>query len=58
MNEKLTYDQWKEKYSYKITDEFKNPLKKLYGIDVEKEIEEAMKKEYQKYINGFYEIKK
>lgn len=53
MNEqKLTYEQWCEKYTITVTDEARQALKEYHNIDSDIEIEQIRRKEYEFYING------
>ena len=53
MNEKLTYEEWREKYAKVSIDvDVVESLQKLHNVDAHKEIEAAMRKEYEFYING------
>lgn len=52
MNEKLTYEEWRKKYTVEITEDAKNGLKDIHNIDAEKEIESAMRMEYEWYLNN------
>jgi len=51
MNEKLTYEEWREKY-VSISDEARKSLKELHNIDADKEVDQAVRKEYEFYVNG------
>lgn len=51
-NQKLTYEQWRERYSVEITEEARTVLKTLHNVDADLEIEKAMRREYNSYING------
>lgn len=50
-NQKLTYEQWRERYSIEITEQARTELKLLHGVDADSEIEQAMRREYDRYIN-------
>lgn len=53
---KLNFEQWKEKYIAKISQEQLDFLKDTHGIEnPEKIIEENHKIEYEKYVNGFWD---
>jgi hypothetical protein len=51
MNEKLTYEEWRAKYMVTVTDDVVSELNN-HNIDALKEIETAMRKEYEFYLNG------
>jgi hypothetical protein len=53
MNEKLTYEQWLTKQFGKVTvaEDVKENLRQFYNIDAAKEIESAIRKEYELYLN-------
>ena len=54
MSQKLTYEEWREKYAkVSIDTEVVESLQKLHNIDAHKEIEAAMQKEYEVYAGGF-----
>jgi hypothetical protein len=56
MNEKLSYEEWRDRYWGQVTmaDELKVELKQLHNIDADTEIESTMRKEYELYLNGEY----
>jgi hypothetical protein len=56
MNEKLSYEEWRDRYWGQVTmaDELKVELKQLHNIDADTEIESAMRREYELYLNGEY----
>jgi hypothetical protein len=53
MNEKLTYEQWRDRYFGKVTvaEGVREDLQRFHNIDAAKEIENAMRKEYALYLN-------
>lgn len=55
MNEKLTYEEWRENYAkVSIDNDVVESLQKLHNVDAHAEIEAAMRKEYEIYLNGEY----
>ena len=54
MNEKLTFEEWRARITVTIADGVRENLKGLHNIDADKEIENAMRKEYEFYLNGEY----
>lgn len=54
MNEKLSYEDWRERYvgSVSISDEARNSLKEFHNIDADEEVEQALRKEYDFYFNN------
>jgi len=52
MNEKLTYEEWRKRYTVSFGDDIKSQLKELHDIDADVEIEEAMRLEYKFYLDG------
>lgn len=46
---KLTYEEWRKKNPTTITDNVIESLKLFHDVDVEKEIEELIKQEYEHY---------
>lgn len=52
MKEKLTYEEWRDRYCNLVprSDEEKEELKQLHGINVDEEIESALRKEYELYL--------
>ena len=52
MVQKLTYEQWCEKFTISVTDKVKQELKEYHNIDADAEVEQARRKEYEFYING------
>jgi hypothetical protein len=52
MNEKLTYEQWREKYAAVISDETRRSLKEIHGLDLDKEVEQILRKDYNFYCNN------
>ena len=55
MKEKLTFEEWCEKYTLPVTDEIRQDMKNRFNLDADKEIELALRAQYQIYINGEYE---
>lgn len=57
MNEQLSYEEWRSRYWGQVTmaDELKAELKQLHNIDANQEIESAMRREYELYLNGEYD---
>lgn len=53
VNDKLTYEQWRQYFS-PVTNDVRTTLKELHNVDADKEIEEAIRKEYEFYINNEY----
>jgi hypothetical protein len=51
MNEKLTYEEWRKRYTVSFGD-VKSQLKELHDIDADAEIEAAMRLEYDFYLKG------
>lgn len=51
MKEKLTYKEWRVRHIVNISPEVKEDLKKFHNIDAVDEIEKAMRKEYEYYLN-------
>ena len=52
MNEKLTYEEWRKRYTVSLGDDIKSQLKELHDIDADVEIEKAMRLEYKFYLDG------
>ena len=52
MNEKLTYEEWRKRYTVSLADDIKLQLKELHNIDADAEIEAAMRLEYDFYLEG------
>jgi len=52
-NEKLTYEEWCVLYFGQITipEDVKEDLKRLHNVDADKEIEVAIRKRYDYYLN-------
>ena len=55
MNEKLSYEEWVEKYCAPVSEEMMADLKKYHGLDAVKEVEAVRRSEYEFYINGGFE---
>lgn len=57
MNEKLTYEEWRKRYFGKVTiaEGVREDLMQFHNIDADKEIENAMRKEYEFYLNGEFD---
>ena len=51
MMQKLTYDEWKEKYAIPLDEDTRNALKEFHNIDADAEHEWALRQEYDFYIN-------
>ena len=58
MNEKLTFEEWRTRYFGKVTmaEDLKEALRQFHNIDANKEIEAAMRQEYNVYLNGGYDL--
>lgn len=54
MNEKLSYEEWRNRYFGKVTiaEGVREDLKQFHNIDADQEIENAIRKEYEFYLNG------
>ena len=53
MNNKLTYEEWRDRYTkVAMSEDLKAELHQLHNIDANKEIESAMRKEYDFYLNS------
>jgi len=52
MNEKLTYEEWRKRYTVSLDDDIKSQLQELHNIDADAEIEAAMRLEYKFYLDG------
>ena len=52
MNEKLTYEEWRKRYTVSFGNDIKSQLKELHDIDADAEIEAAMRLEYDFYLKG------
>jgi hypothetical protein len=50
--QKLTYDEWRLRNTVVISDEVYQALKKFNNIDADAEVERAMRKEYEFYLNA------
>ena len=50
--QKLTYDEWRLRNTVVISDEVYQSLKKFNNIDADAEVERAMRKEYEFYLNS------
>lgn len=49
----LTYEEWRDRYCKVImADDLKEELTRLHGIDANKEIEAAIRGEYEVYLNS------
>lgn len=51
MEEKMTYDEWCKETSFTFTEAVKAELMDKHNIDIEKEIEQIKKSEYESYLN-------
>ena len=53
MNEqKLTYEEWRLRNTVVISDEARQALKEFNNINADAEVERAMRKEYESYLNS------
>jgi hypothetical protein len=54
MNEKLSYEEWRERTFGKVTiaEGVREDLMKFHNIDAVTEIENVIRKEYEFYLNG------
>ena len=53
MNEqKLTYEEWRLRNTVVISDEARQALKEFNNINADAEVEQAMRKEYESYLNS------
>ena len=54
MNEKLTYEEWRVQNvpTVIVSDEARRGLKEHHDINADAEVERAIRKEYEAYING------
>jgi hypothetical protein len=57
MTEKLSYEEWRTRYFGKVTiaEGVREDLMKFHNVDADREIENAMRKEYESYLNGEYD---
>jgi hypothetical protein len=55
MVQKLTYEQWREKFTTSVTDKARQALKEYHNIDADAEVEQAIRKEYDFYLNGGFD---
>ena len=55
MAQKLTYEEWCEKYITPVTVESRQALKKYHNIDADAVFEQARRKEYDFYLNGGFD---
>lgn len=53
--QKLTFEQWRDRYCRPITQDMKDELKQFHGIDAVSVIEEAQRRDYEFYLNGEFE---
>jgi len=60
MNEKLTYQEWLDKYGSKLKDnqfqtaqDMVNDFQKLHGLSLQNEIDKINQSEYQLYLQRF-----
>lgn len=54
-NQKLTYEQWRERYSVEITETARTELKTLHNMDADLEVEQMMRRKYTDYMDGGYD---
>jgi hypothetical protein len=47
---KLSYEEWKVAYTTEITEEVRQSLSEMHNIDVDAEIEAAIRQEYEVYL--------
>lgn len=52
MNEKLSYEEWRKRYTAAVSEETVSELQKYHSIDAHKEIEAALRREYDIYLKG------
>ena len=54
MNEKLSYEEWCEKYrgTIVVPDNVRRDLKEFHDIDADAEIEGVIRKEYEVYLSA------
>jgi hypothetical protein len=50
--QKLTYDEWRLRNTVVISDEVRQTLKEFNNINADAEVERAMRKEYEFYLNS------
>lgn len=55
MSKNLTYEEWRDRCKVVMAEDLKEELARLHGIDTNKEIEAAMRKEYEVYLNSVSE---
>lgn len=55
MNEKLSYEDWRDKFAVKIDGVAIDGLKQFHNIDAVKEVESALRQEYEFYLNGGFD---
>lgn len=53
MEDKLTYEEFCERFTITISDEAKKGLKELHNLDPDSEIEWAKRKHYEHYVNEY-----
>ena len=52
----LTYEEWRSRYAkVEISEDAITGLREFHGIDAVKEVESAMRMEYQRYIDSLGE---
>ena len=53
--QKLSYDEWCKRYSRQSSSEDTKELNHLHNVDMQKEIDAALRKEYDFYANGGFD---
>jgi hypothetical protein len=56
----LSFEEWKGNYGAQFNDEHMKSMQRLHNIDVKKDYEEMLKREYQEYcdnLNGSWLLK-
>ena len=53
MTYKLTYEQWKEQHNITVSEDVRKAIKDLHGLDADQEVEQALLKEYEFYLEHF-----
>ena len=49
----ISFDDWKSQNEMKYDDTLQTSMHRLHSIDMKKEYEELLKREYQEYLNDF-----
>lgn len=52
---KISYEEWRKLHTVEMADDVRDALESFHAIDAEKEVEEALRKEYEFYANGGYD---